>query len=133
MFSAGFFVRDGTLRHHHQPRGRTIQEDYERNSHQLAVAAVAECHSFAASLVLGGRDFLRPPAMSPTINRRALLLVNRHARQGQANLDQSVKLLRELGIELFEESTDLAAPLPDLTRRYRDKADVVIMGGGDGT
>lgn len=38
-----------------------------------------------------------------------------------------------LGFELLEESTSKPQHLPDIVRRYRDRVDLVIIGGGDGT
>lgn len=64
---------------------------------------------------------------------RALLLVNRHARRGQQQLDAAVQQLRDLGFELFEEPIDHPDRLPELIRQYRDRVDRVIVGGGDGT
>ncbi|MBD2064845.1 lipid kinase [Funiculus sociatus GB2-A5] len=67
------------------------------------------------------------------MNRRALLLVNRHARRGKEALAQAVSKLQELGIDLQEESTEKPKQLPDIIRRWSDRVDLVIIGGGDGT
>jgi diacylglycerol kinase (ATP) len=67
------------------------------------------------------------------MTQRALLLVNRHARRGYKTLSQVVSQLQALGFELFEESTEQAQQLSDLIRSYRDRVDLVIIGGGDGT
>lgn len=64
---------------------------------------------------------------------RALLLVNRHARRGQQQLDNAVQILRNMGFELCEERIDQPDHLPDIIRQYRDRVDRVIIGGGDGT
>lgn len=64
---------------------------------------------------------------------RALLLVNRHARKGQQQLDAAIAQLQALNIELLEESTDYPDRLPKIIREYRDRVDLVIIGGGDGT
>jgi len=67
------------------------------------------------------------------MSHRALLLVNRHSRQGQQRLPQAIRCLEELGFELIEESTDHPNNLPDIIRRYQHQVDLVIVGGGDGT
>lgn len=67
------------------------------------------------------------------MTQRALLLVNRHSRRGHKTLGQVVSQLQALGFELFEESTEKPQQLPEIIRRYRDRVDLVIIGGGDGT
>ncbi|HEY9804075.1 MAG TPA: lipid kinase [Leptolyngbyaceae cyanobacterium] len=64
---------------------------------------------------------------------RALLLVNHHARQGQARLSQAINYLKELDFQLIEESTEHPKQLYELIHQYKDKVDLVIVGGGDGT
>lgn len=64
---------------------------------------------------------------------RALLLVNRYARRGKEVLDAAIAQLQALDFELLEESTDNPKQLSDLIRKYRDRVDLVIIGGGDGT
>lgn len=67
------------------------------------------------------------------MKQRALLLVNRHARQGQTKLSEAIACLEKAGFVLMEEPTDRPQALPDLIRQYRDRVDLVIIGGGDGT
>jgi len=67
------------------------------------------------------------------MGRRALLLANRKARQGQQLLEDAVKRLRDAGLELIEEPTDNPGRLSDAVRRNRDRAELVIVAGGDGT
>ncbi|MBD2537889.1 lipid kinase [Coleofasciculus sp. FACHB-SPT36] len=67
------------------------------------------------------------------MNRRALLLLNRHARRGKEGLSEAVAKLQELGFDLQEESTQKPQQIPEIIRRYRDRVDLVIIGGGDGT
>lgn len=67
------------------------------------------------------------------MNRRALFLVNHHSRRGQKSLSQATQQLKQLGFELIEESTENPQQLPELICRYRDRVDLVIVGGGDGT
>jgi len=69
----------------------------------------------------------RPPA------RRALLLVNRHARRGTADLDAVVRTLVALDYDVVEESTERADTVSDAIRRHAGAVDRVIVGGGDGT
>ena len=65
--------------------------------------------------------------------RRALLLVNRHSRKGQLQLEAAIAELRSLGFELLEAPIDHPDRLPRIIREYRDRVDLVIVGGGDGT
>ena len=67
------------------------------------------------------------------MNHRALLLFNRHARQGQKQLSKAIEQLQTMGFELIEESTDHPQHLPEVIRRYQNQVDLVIIGGGDGT
>jgi YegS/Rv2252/BmrU family lipid kinase len=64
---------------------------------------------------------------------RALLLVNRHSRQGEASLLQAINCLETLGFTLIQESTENPTQLGDVIRRYQQEIDLVIVGGGDGT
>jgi len=65
--------------------------------------------------------------------QRALILINRHARQGKTALSEAIALLQSLDLELIEESTSHPHQLSNLIRSYQDKVDLVIIGGGDGT
>lgn len=67
------------------------------------------------------------------MSKRSLLLVNRHARRGKDTLSDALNQLKSLGFELFEESTEKPQQISDIIRRYRDRVDMVIVGGGDGT
>lgn len=67
------------------------------------------------------------------MTQRALLLVNRHSRRGEETLTHAISQLQALGFELFEESTEKPQQLSDIIRRYRERVDLVIVGGGDGT
>lgn len=64
---------------------------------------------------------------------RVLLLINHHSRRGRETLDQVVKELKTLNFEVFEESTEKPQQLSRIIRSYRDRVDLVIVGGGDGT
>ncbi|MEH2209864.1 lipid kinase [Nostoc sp.] len=67
------------------------------------------------------------------MSSRALLLVNRHARQGQKGLSEAIQSLKTLGLDLIEESTEDPKHLAEVILRYKHKVDLVIIGGGDGT
>lgn len=67
------------------------------------------------------------------MSQRALLLVNRHARRGQADLSSAIERLHALGLELTEKPIEAPQSLSDTIRQYRDQVDLVIVGGGDGT
>jgi YegS/Rv2252/BmrU family lipid kinase len=67
------------------------------------------------------------------MSQRALLLVNRHARHGQNRITEALKQLKKLDFDLQEESMDNPQHLPELIRRYQNRVDLVIIGGGDGT
>ncbi|MFB8787974.1 MAG: lipid kinase [Potamolinea sp.] len=71
--------------------------------------------------------------MKLSMTKRALLLVNRHSRQGNKALQEIISELESLGVEVFEESTEKPQHLPEIIRSYQDRADLVIIGGGDGT
>ncbi|MBW4612276.1 MAG: lipid kinase [Desmonostoc vinosum HA7617-LM4] len=72
------------------------------------------------------------PKALPT-SPRALLLVNRHARQGQQRLEEAIHHLETLGFNLIEESTEDPKHLSEVILRYQNQVDLVIVGGGDGT
>jgi diacylglycerol kinase (ATP) len=65
--------------------------------------------------------------------KRALLLVNRHARSGHKDLYQAISELQNLGLELIEKPIQNPRQLPDVIRSYNNQVDLVIIGGGDGT
>lgn len=66
-------------------------------------------------------------------NKPALLLINRHSRQGKENGKQAVEQLQSLGLQLIEEFPQNAQELPDIIRNYQNQVNLVIVGGGDGT
>lgn len=67
------------------------------------------------------------------MSQRALLLVNRHSRQGKQRLPETIDCLQKLGFELVEESAEHPEHLPEVIQRYRSQVDLVIVGGGDGS
>jgi YegS/Rv2252/BmrU family lipid kinase len=67
------------------------------------------------------------------MNQRALLLVNRHARRGEADLSRAIDRLRELDFELVEAPIESSGQISEVIRQHKDAVDLVIIGGGDGT
>ncbi len=67
------------------------------------------------------------------MSQRALLLVNPHARQGEATRSQVIQQLQQQGFELVEESGEDPQRFPDLIRHYHQEINLVIIGGGDGS
>jgi diacylglycerol kinase (ATP) len=65
--------------------------------------------------------------------KRALFLVNRHARQGEAKLSEATAFLKQADFDLIEESIEQERSLAEIMRHYRSQVDLVIVGGGDGT
>lgn len=65
--------------------------------------------------------------------QKALLLINPKARQGQNDLAATLRQLQAGGLELIEAETEAAEQLSDVIRAHRDRVDLVIVGGGDGT
>lgn len=64
---------------------------------------------------------------------RALLLINRQSRQGEANAQAARDALQALDVEVllgdFEKPEDVSAEIDE----YADDVDVIVLGGGDGT
>ncbi len=65
--------------------------------------------------------------------RSALLLVNHKARQGRLKFDAVREALTAGGLKLVDASGDQARDLSTVIRNHRDRVDLVIIGGGDGT
>ena len=74
-----------------------------------------------------------PEPIAAGTPRRALLLVNRHARSGTASLDDALSILQRGGIEVVEEDCGSKRPIPEAIRAQAGGFDCVIVGGGDGT
>ncbi len=68
--------------------------------------------------------------MSP---QQALLIVNRKSRNGQTDLSAGLTLLKDRGLTLEEAFVDQPESIPELIRRHREKVDMIIVAGGDGT
>lgn len=67
------------------------------------------------------------------MSHRALLLVNRHARQGDKGVSEAIDQLKSLDFEILEEAIENPQHLPEVIRHYQHQVDLVIIGGGDGT
>ncbi len=67
------------------------------------------------------------------MNRRALLLLNRHARKSQQQADAAISHLQSLGLNLLKEEIEHPQQVSEMIRKHRDNVDLAIIGGGDGT
>lgn len=67
------------------------------------------------------------------LNKRALVLLNRNARQGEEAADKVVGLLKELGIGVLEAQAKAGEPLSEVIVRHRSEVGLVVISGGDGT
>jgi diacylglycerol kinase (ATP) len=64
---------------------------------------------------------------------RALLLVNRQARQGEKLLPEAIRCLKHLDFDLIQESVEHPQHMHEVVLRYQHEVSLVIIGGGDGT
>jgi hypothetical protein len=76
---------------------------------------------------------VEPPLSGATGDRRALLFANRKSGLGSVELGDVVGLLQDRGMTVMSVSPDTPAQIPDLIRSDASNADLVIIGGGDGT
>jgi diacylglycerol kinase (ATP) len=67
------------------------------------------------------------------LKRRALLIVNRHARSGGLSIDAVRTRLQEGGIEVIDPDPAHEGSLTRIIDSQGDGCDLVILGGGDGT
>lgn len=65
--------------------------------------------------------------------RRALLIVNRKARNGANDVQAIIDLLEDGGVELVIPKRCEPAKIADMIRDHRETVDSVIIGGGDGS
>ncbi len=86
-------------------------------------------HKPLCAMIMGGYQ----RSWHPLMHQRALLLINRHSRQGQRLGAQAVAQLYELGFELTVVPVRNPQHLSEVICRHQDKVDLVIVGGGDGT
>lgn len=66
-------------------------------------------------------------------NKRALVIVNQQAREGEASLVTGLEALRAGGLELLKFSPQRVEEMPELILDFGSEVDLVILGGGDGT
>lgn len=67
------------------------------------------------------------------MDKRALLIINRHARQGKIGFAQAVDYLDNLGFELVTMPNRNNQSLAEYINKHINSVDMVIAGGGDGT
>jgi diacylglycerol kinase (ATP) len=67
------------------------------------------------------------------MGRRALLIVNGKSRSGKAALPKVIEGLRKFGIDPVHRDCDSREQLPALIASEGAHADIVVVGGGDGT
>jgi diacylglycerol kinase (ATP) len=65
--------------------------------------------------------------------KRALVIVNRRAREGEADLAAGLQRLRTAGFDLLEFSPQRGEDMPGLILQHGSEVDLIILGGGDGT
>lgn len=65
--------------------------------------------------------------------RRALLILNKRARNGAVDAAAIRTALQDGGIEVVEDTLTGAQSVADLVRSRADGCDLVVLGGGDGT
>ena len=71
--------------------------------------------------------------MTTIASRRALLLVNHCSRRGAAAAETVFEFLQRAGLEVLEDAPCNGESLADLVRRHKDRVDLIVVGGGDGT
>ncbi len=67
------------------------------------------------------------------MGQRALLIVNRYSRLGETDLSAAVEVLERHGFEVLERLIDRPTEIGETIRRERDRVDLVVLAGGDGT
>lgn len=63
----------------------------------------------------------------------ALLLINRKGSTSHGNIDEGLRLLDEAGIEVSAHFCRRPQRIPELIHADHGRADMIIIGGGDGT
>lgn len=61
------------------------------------------------------------------------MVINRHGRRGQRAVDAGLRILDAAGIEVRSERPTDPTGIPELIRQRAAGADLIILGGGDGT
>ncbi len=67
------------------------------------------------------------------MSKKALLLINRHSRQGDKCLPMIVENFYQHDLELIIKPVKNPEDYGDAVREYHENIDLVIVGGGDGT
>lgn len=67
------------------------------------------------------------------MSRHALLLINRKGATSHGNIDEGLRVLDEAGIEVSAHFCRRPQRIPELIRADHGRADMIIVGGGDGT
>lgn len=67
------------------------------------------------------------------MNKKALLLINRHSRKGEKLFPFAVEYFLTHDLELIIKPVKSATELGIVIREYHQQVDFVIVGGGDGT
>lgn len=65
--------------------------------------------------------------------RRALVLINARSRRGADDVTAALDTLREAGLEVLALRLSSSGDVGPLIREHRTLADLVVLGGGDGT
>src|SRR4051812_27171691 len=78
-------------------------------------------------------DTRSTPASRTALHPRALVLLNRGARLVSSKARVAVDHLRRAGFELTETEAEHPNQLSPIIREHRDRVDLVVVGGGDGT
>lgn len=67
------------------------------------------------------------------MRRHALVFINRHSRQGEEQAQRALGLLRQAGFVLDACPAETKQSAPEFLRAHAAGADLVVIGGGDGT
>lgn len=67
------------------------------------------------------------------MTERALVLANPHSRSAGAGVDGAVTVLTDAGIEVFRPEWSEGETISEVIRRHADRADMVVVAGGDGS
>lgn len=65
--------------------------------------------------------------------RRAVLIVNRQGRRGRKGLDAGLRVLEDAGIDVSVHLVRDPKRITEILRQVAADADILILGGGDGT
>jgi diacylglycerol kinase (ATP) len=66
-------------------------------------------------------------------SKRALIIVNTLARQGQADIDEACEIFRRHGIQPTFLAFENVSQLKNAIQRFGARVDLIVIGGGDGT